>query len=188
MSEQQVNIKTSKLKNFFFTVLSVLIGVAIALLLRTYVFVNAIVPTESMEPTIMVNDRLIGSKLTYINNEPERGDIVTFKCPDDTDTIYVKRIIGLPGEKITIVSGEVYINDSDTPLSEPYVNWEDEPDGDFGPYVVPENCYFVMGDNRNNSLDSRYFVTSPYISKEDITSKIAFRYYSSKGFDSIGTL
>ena len=154
----------------------VAIGLLVAVLLRTFVIFNAVVPTGSMEPTIMPGDRLVGSKLAYCFNEPERGDIITFLDPDGSGSYLVKRIVGLPGETVTIVDGKVYIDDSPVPLAEPYVNPEEQVTGDFGPYTVPEGCYFVMGDNRNHSYDARYWNTR-FVERDDIKAKVAFRYY-----------
>ncbi len=179
MISLKTNIKTNKkAKKFVDLFVPILIGVVIALFLRGFVVFNAFVPTPSMEPTIMTGDRLIGSKLSYVFGEPERGDIITFYSPDEPEVTYVKRIIGLPGELVNIVDGKVYINDSEIPLDEPYVNPDDVPKGDFGPYVVPGNCYFVMGDNRNNSLDSRFWKSTNFVARNEISSKIVFRYYA----------
>lgn len=126
-------------------------AVIIALVLNNFIIANSRVPTGSMENTIMSKSRVIGSRLAYLTSDPERGDVVIFHFPDDpTGKIYyVKRVIGLPGETVNVVDGKVYINDSDTPLDEPYLP---EPmEGSYGPYTVPEGCYFMMGDNRNNS-------------------------------------
>lgn len=172
----------SKFFNSFKNLLSILFGTLVGLLfalaLREYVFFNAFVPSESMYPTIATGDLLIGSRLTYRQDSPQRGDVVTFNSPDVAGKTYLKRIIGLPGETLTIVDGRVYIDGSSEPLNEPYINPEITPTGDFGPCEIPEGCYFVMGDNRNDSLDSRYW-ESPFISIDEITSKIIFRYYPS---------
>lgn len=157
--------------------LSIVIGLSIALLIREFIVFNANVPSESMETTVMTNDKLIGYRLAYLNKVPERGDIITFESPDNPGVTFLKRIIGLPGETLNIIDGKVYINNSDTPLDEPYINKREEPKGDFGPYVIPEGSYFVMGDNRNNSLDSRYWETTNFISIDDISSKIIFKYF-----------
>ena len=114
------------------------------------------------------------NKLAYLFEEPQRGDIVMFIYPDNEKDNYLKRIIGLPGEKVEIRDGLVYINDSKKPLSEPYLN--DPPNGDFGPYNVPEGCYFMLGDNRDISQDARYW-KNKYVKKEKIVGKVLFRYY-----------
>ena len=149
-------------------------AVVIALVLNNFIIANSRVPTGSMENTIMSKSRVIGSRLSYINSDPERGDVVIFKFPDNRDIYYVKRVIGLPGETVDIVDGKVYINHSDTPLDEPYLP---EPmEGSYGPYTVPEGCYFMMGDNRNNSLDARFW-KNQFVPKKDIMAKVLFCYY-----------
>lgn len=149
-------------------------AVVIALVLNNFIIANSRVPTGSMENTIMSKSRVIGSRLSYINSDPERGDVVIFKFPDNRDIYYVKRVIGLPGETVDIVDGKVYINDSDAPLDESYLP---EPmEGSYGPYTVPEGCYFMMGDNRNNSLDARFW-KNQFVPKKDIMAKVLFCYY-----------
>jgi len=147
----------------------ILLGV---LLFRIFILINATIPTESMENTIMRQTRVIGLKCTYWFSEPQRGDIIVFKAPDDPATPYVKRIIGMPGDTVQIISGVTYINGviyQESYLAEPMK-------GSFGPYVVPEGCYFMMGDNRNYSLDSRYW-TNTFLKKADIYGKVFFSYW-----------
>ena len=153
-------------------------AVVIALFLNNVIIANSRVPTGSMENTIMSHSRVIGSRLAYINSEPERGDVVIFKFPDNREVYYVKRVIGLPGETVNVVDGKVYINDSQTPLDEPYLP---EPmEGSYGPYTVPEGGYFMMGDNRNNSLDARFW-KNQFVPKKDIMAKVLFCYYPKIG-------
>ena len=116
----------------------------------------------------------MGLRLYYNFKEPERGDIVIFKYPDDESVDYLKRIIGLPGETVEIISGKVYINGE--LLDEPYLS--EEPTGDFGPYQVPEGSYFMMGDNRAVSKDSRYWHNT-YVSKDKIIAKAFVMYWPS---------
>ena len=143
-------------------------------LLFTFVVVNAKLPSGSMENTIMTGERLFGNRLAYTNSDPERYDIVIFKYPDDESRLFVKRVIGLPGETVTIRDGKVYINDSTEPLMDSFC--PEKPTGDFGPFTVPEGCYFMMGDNREHSNDSRYW-TNKYVSKDKIVGKVGFRYW-----------
>ena len=107
---------------------------------------------------------------------PERGDIVIFKYPDNEEETYVKRVVGLPGETVTIENAKVYIDGSETPLDEPYL--KEEWTVATGPYTfeVPEDCYFVMGDNRNDSWDARYW-TNTYVSGDKILGKAIFTYW-----------
>ncbi|MGN0372279.1 MAG: signal peptidase I [Enterocloster sp.] len=155
-------------------------AVVIALVLNNFIIANSRVPTGSMENTIMSHSRVIGSRLAYLNSDPKRGDVVIFHFPDDITgkTYYVKRVIGLPGETVTIIDGKVYINDSAEPLDEPYLK---EPmEGSYGPYTVPEGCYFMLGDNRNNSLDARFW-DNQFVEKDKIIAKVLFSYYPKIG-------
>ena len=96
-------------------------AVVIAFFLTTFIIANSRIPTGSMEPTIMSHSRVIGSRLSYLADDPERGDVVIFHYPDDPSgkTYFVKRVIGLPGETVDIVEGKVYIDGSETPLTSP---------------------------------------------------------------------
>ena len=128
---------------------------AVVFVVNGLILINARIPSESMQDTIMVHDRVFGYRLAYKSKEPERFDIVIFRFPDDERTLFIKRIIGLPGDTVLISDGKVYINGSEEPLDDSFC--PEEPEGDYGPYVVPENCYFMMGDNRNYSNDSRFW-------------------------------
>ena len=157
-------------------------AVVIALVLNNFVIANSRVPTGSMENTIMSRSRVIGSRLAYLKDDPQRGDIVIFHYPDDESIYYVKRVIGLPGETVMIEDGKVYINGSDTPLDEPYLA---EPmEGSYGPYTVPEGCYFMLGDNRNNSRDARFW-ENKYVKKDKIIAKVLFCYYPISRFGAV---
>lgn len=156
--------------------LQILLAAAcIALVLNTCIIANSRVPSGSMENTIMTNDRVIGSRLSYKFSDPERGDIAIFRFPDDPSIYYVKRIIGLPGETVDIIDGAVYIDGSDTPLDEPYLKEAMIPEEDMH-FEVPEDSYFMMGDNRNYSYDARYW-TNTYVSRDKIIAKVLFRYW-----------
>lgn len=151
----------------------------IAFFLNSCVIANSKVPSGSMEDTIMTGDRVIGSRLSYKFEEPERGDIVIFKFPDNEKIYYVKRIIGLPGDTVDIRDGHVYLNGSDTPLEEPYIAEAMTPEAPLH-YEVPEGCYFMMGDNRNHSSDSRRWMNT-YVKREKIVAKVLFRYFPKPG-------
>ena len=146
----------------------------IAFLLGHFVYINARVPSGSMEETIMTGDRVFGNRLAYIKDDPERYDIVIFKYPDDPSKIFIKRVIGLPGETVTVKDGKIYIDGKEQTQAVSFC--PEEMAGSFGPYEVPEDSYFVMGDNRNNSLDSRYW-DNTYVKKEAILAKAGFRYW-----------
>lgn len=157
----------------------ILAAACIAWFLTTFIIANSNVPTGSMIPTIMVDDRVIGFRLSYLFSDPERGDIVIFEWPDapeDETIYYVKRIIGLPGDTIDIIGSNVYLNGSDTPLDEPYLNEPMDPEPIPLHFEVPEDCYFMMGDNRNYSSDARRW-ENHYVEKDKITAKVLFCYF-----------
>ena len=131
-----------------------------------------------VENTIHPGDRVIGSRLAYLSQDPQRSDIIIFKFPDDESQVFIKRIIGLPGEEIQIVAGAVYIDGAQVPLKEEYL--KEIPQGSFGPYVVPEDSYFVMGDNRNNSHDSRFW-KNHFVARDEILAKAWFQYFPKIG-------
>ena len=95
---------------------------------------------------------------------------------------FCKRVIGLPGETVNIVDGKVYINDSEEPLDDSFC--PETPEGSFGPYTVPEGCYFMLGDNRNHSMDSRYW-QNPFVEEDAIEAEVAVRYWP---LNKIGTV
>lgn len=149
---------------------TIVFGVLLGLVLTRGILVNAQVPSQSMENTIMTDDRLFAYRLAYLFKEPERDDVIVFPCPDN-DKLYIKRIIGMPGETVEGINGKVYINGQ--PLDEPYIK---EPiNEDFGPYQVPADHYFMMGDNRNDSEDSRYW-EHHYLEKDNIKGKAFLKY------------
>ena len=166
--------KKSVFKEIRDYVFLIALAFVLAFLMNKFVYANAEVPTGSMLPVVEPGDRLIVNRLAYLFEDPQRGDIVMFAYPDDESENYLKRIIGLPGEKVEIKKGLVYINDSKEPLSEPYLN--DPPNGDFGPYTVPKGCYFMLGDNRDESKDARYW-DNKYVKKEKIVGKAWLKYY-----------
>lgn len=164
-------------KEVFSWVKTILLAAILAGAVNSFLIVNAEVPTGSMENTIMAGDRILALRTSYWLGEPERGDITVFRYPDDPtgNTLYVKRIIGLPGDTVQVEDGEVFVNGET--LEEDYI--AEITDGDFGPYTVPEGCYFMMGDNRNHSVDSRFW-ENKFVEKDEILGKVVLRYY--KGF------
>ena len=155
---------------------TIFFALILALFINTFVIVNATVPTGSMEDTIMPKDRIVALRLTYYVSHPQRGDIVVFRFPDAESLLYVKRVIGLPGETVEIKDGRVYIDGAEEPLPDEYV--KGTPTGDYGPYEVPEGHYFMLGDNRENSEDSRFWVNK-FVEEDKILGKVYFRYYPS---------
>lgn len=180
-------------KEVFSWAVTLVIAFAIAHLLTNYVIVNAKIPSESMENTIMTDDKLVANRLAYRNGEPQRGDIVVFKYPVNEEQLYIKRIIGLPNETVEIIDGKIYIDGSAEPLEEDYLPEEWIIRNDGYTFEVPDGCYFMLGDNRNNSSDSRYWAEEAikngvadneedaakfqFVEKEKIVGKALFRYW-----------
>lgn len=160
-------------KSMWMELLPYIIILGIVLLVRVFILINADIPSESMEDTIGRHTRAMGLKCAYWFDDPERGDIVVFDAPDEPGTLYVKRVIGLPGDVVEIIEGETYLNGEK--LEETYLREPMYPD-DFGPYEVPEDSYFVMGDNRNESNDARFWVNT-YVSEDAIVGKMYFCYW-----------
>ena len=196
-SEKNGSGKTGKVLNEILEWLEVIVAAAvIAFCINTFLIANSVIPTSSMETTIMAGDRVMGSRLSYrFGKDPQRGDVIIFRWPVDEKTYFVKRIIGLPGETVDIHDGGVYINGSETPLDEPYLK-EAMDTPVHMTFQVPEDGYFCMGDNRNNSLDARYWYMMAreqdnfdekkdytYIHRDKIIAKVLFRYW--KGFKMI---
>ena len=160
---------------------SILIALVLALVIRAFLVQAFSIPSGSMEPTLLVGDYLLVNKLAYgVRNPftnsvliptgtPERGDVVVFIYPQSPDKDYIKRVIGLPGDRIQIIDKKLYINGQLTQIPPPSKNPEaphavyQDPEitqterDNFGPVVVPQDSYFVMGDNRDKSYDSRFW-------------------------------
>jgi len=150
------------------------IAAAIAFVVNNFLIANSVIPTASMENTIMTGSRVFGSRLAYKNKDPERGDIVIFRWPENEDIFFVKRVIGLPGDTVDIIQGQVYINGE--ALEEDYLAEPMNPDEPPLHYEVPEDAYFMMGDNRNNSADARYW-NHTYVYKDKIIAKVGIKYW-----------
>jgi signal peptidase I len=177
---------------------SLVIAVILALFIRTFVVQAFKIPTGSMEPNLLVGDHLLVNKFVFSPTssalerglmpmrDVRRGDIVVFKFPTDPERDFIKRIIGLPGETVELKNHLVHINGK--PLDEPYAHYLPRPEGGtltemttddvrdhYGPEVVPEGSLFVMGDNRDNSQDSRYW---GFLPRENLKGKALVIYWS----------
>lgn len=153
------------------------VAFVLAFLINRFIIYKVSPPTASMENTIMVGDKVFIYRLAYLFGKPDRGDIVVFKFPDDETQDYIKRIIGLPGETIEVIDGIVYVDGE--ALEEDYL--KEEPVGDAGPFEVPEDHYFMMGDNRNISSDARYW-NDKYVHIDKIYGRALFKYPDFKWF------
>ncbi len=173
------NFKKSTAREYFE---SIVIAVILALFIRTWVVQAFKIPTGSMEQNLLIGDHLLVNKFIFSPaltraeelllpiGSVQRGDVVVFKYPEEPERDFIKRVIGLPGETLAVRQRAVFINEK--PLDEPYLqaHWGansgaelaavDQRDS-FGPVTVPEGHYFVMGDNRDNSQDSRYWGPLP---------------------------
>lgn len=158
-------------------------AVAVAVFVRAFVAEPFEVPTESMVSTIQVGDRLLGEKITYLGSDPKAGDVVTFHDPEQPSTTLIKRVIATPGQTVDVKDGAVYVDGQR--LDEPYTEGKpsERIEGRHAaflgadvayPYTLGDDEYWVMGDNRTNSLDSRYF--GP-IRRDAITSKAWFIFW-----------
>ena len=219
--EQDKKKKKLTLKDIVDFMLPIVAAVVIAFVLKTFIIANAKVPTGSMIATINIEDRIIASRLAYKTDSPQRYDIVLFYNPDDESEIFVKRVLGLPGETLEVIDGVVYVTTKDgktIQTDQSFVNPAETPSGNSGPYYIPEkgeiitlegnycfaengmvlgysefldkycerdergnyviaeNLYFMMGDNRNYSSDSRAW-DFPFVAENKIIGKVLFKYY-----------
>ena len=149
---------------------------ALALVVATYwttfVFQVARVEGQAMAPTLNDQDRLIVSKMTYHWRDPRRGDIVMLRYPRKPEKSFVKRVVAEEGDEVRIAGGRVYCND--VVLDEPFIPAEFRSHDNWGPQVVPEGYYFVLGDRRNNSADSRHW---GYVPKKYILGRVRYRWW-----------
>jgi signal peptidase I len=160
------------------------LSLVLALGIRQFVAEARYIPSESMLPTLQINDRLIVEKMSYRFHPPERGDIIVFMPPDEASKYclgpqaanvpikdaFIKRVVALPGETIEVRDGTVLINNQ--PLQENYLNAK--PDYQLLPTVIPPDSYLVLGDNRNNSCDGHFWGAVP---RENIIGRAAFRFW-----------
>ena len=214
-----------KKNSFFGNLKSIFIAIFIALLIRSFIFEPFNIPSGSMKPNLLVGDFIFVSKYSYgvskhslpfsiplipgkiFSNTPERGDVVVFKTPENNRTDYIKRVIGLPGDKIEIKNGIIFINgseilrkklndfiDTDNKTSNKRVRMYNEyffnkeinildiTDNGIADntqlFNVPENHFFVMGDNRDNSQDSRFISTVGFIPYANLVGKAQFIFFS----------
>ena len=172
---------------------AIFIAIILALFIRTFVVQAFKIPSGSMKPTLQIGDHILvnkfiyGVKIPYIDKmiipykNPDHGDIIVFKYPEDPDKDFIKRVVGVPGDMIKIINKKVYVNDvpiahdlgvhSDSRILSDQINQRDN----FGPVTVPADSYFVMGDNRDNSYDSRFW---GFVGQQAIKGKAFIIYWS----------
>lgn len=154
-----------------------LVALALALFLRTFVAEPRYIPSDSMLPTLQLGDRLVVEKISYYFCSPNPGEIVVFDPPQQLqvqgyakDQAFIKRVVGVEGNAIKVKQGKVYINDQ--PLPENYI--AEPPDYQLAPQIVPKDHLFVMGDNRNNSNDSHVW---GFLPKRNVIGHAFFRFW-----------
>ncbi len=190
-----MNRKKSKTREY---IESIIVAALIALVVRSFVIQAYKIPSGSMEPTLLVGDHLLVNRMSYVvkmpftdnviatTGKPRRGDIIVFRYPEDPSKDYIKRVIATEGEKVEIKNRAIYINGKRIP--DPWGHFRPDPgqrgfvpfvDKDnLSPVTVPKDSYFVMGDNRDNSLDSRYW---GYVNKRHLVGKALIIYFSWDG-------
>jgi signal peptidase I len=189
MSSQQTDAKNDASSQAWRSLRENLILITIALVLaffiRTFIAEPRYIPSDSMLPTLHTGDRLVVEKVSYKFNYPKFGDIVVFQPPPELqrrgysqDQAFIKRVIGTPGDTVQIDDGKVYLNGNI--LQEDYI--KEPPQQAFPLVEVPQNQYFMMGDNRNDSNDSRYW---GFLPKKNMIGKASFRFWPP---DRIGTI
>jgi signal peptidase I len=198
MPEQSISPSASVKKTSGFSILrdylsSLGWALVLALVIRTFIIQTFEIPSSSMEDTLEIGDYLVANKFLYgirlpwsgervfPFRAPRRGDVVIFKYPEDRSQDFIKRLIGLPGDEIQIKSKRVLVNGQ--PFTDTHEVYKDpkilpvgaSPRDNFGPVRVPEGCYFMMGDNRDNSYDSRFW---GFVKREDIVGLAMVKYWS----------
>ena len=163
---------------------TLIVALMFAFVFNNFVIVNARVPSPSMEYTLMTNDRVVAFRWSYLFREPRRYEMIVFRGPPGDRTLYVKRVLGLPGETLLIRDGHVFINGSEVPQRYGFVKGEifgdfgviNEETGDLEPILIPEGEFFVLGDWRANSMDSRRW-EEINIPRGRILGRVIFRYF-----------
>ncbi len=170
----------------------IIVVVFVVVIVDGVILINAKIPSASMEKTIMTGDRIFGFRMAYGINldagplqvhvkmkDPERYDIVIFHYPDNEKKLFIKRIIGLPGETLEFRDGKIYVDGSEEPLEDSFTNgvtYFRNPTYPEGTLTVPEGHYFMMGDNRQNSNDSRFW-HNKFVAFDKIVGKALVRYW-----------
>ncbi len=201
------------------------VAILIALTIRWGLMEAYVIPSGSMLPSLLINDHIFVNKFVYglrvpftknwlyKNNDPERGEVIVFKYPEDPSVFYIKRVVGVPGDKVLVENGDLYINDDLIEKQVPqekkseydwlldrdfngtlasHIHWEENLDGKnysvllerrregklHGPYYVPEDSFFVLGDNRDHSKDSREWQETNFVPRDNLVGRAMFVWLS----------
>lgn len=162
------------------------LALGLALFIRTFIAEPRYIPSESMVPTLFTGDRLVVEKISYYLHSPQPGDIIVFAPPTHlqeqgfrSDQAFIKRVIGLPGDRVRVTHGKVFVNDR--PQIEPYI--AEAPNYELPTITVPPDRLFVMGDNRNNSNDSHIW---GFLPQGNIVGRACFRFWPIERFGGLG--
>lgn len=175
---QNSTLKLNNTNPWLYGLINTALSTVLAFSIRSYIAEARFIPSGSMQPTLQINDRLVISKIGYRFNLPNRGDIIVFKATQraldilnsTNNDAYIGRVIGLPGEEIEIKDKKVFINGK--ALMENYI--KEPPSYVWGPEVVPENKYFILGDNRNSSFDGHIW---GFLPGDNIIGQAVFRWW-----------
>jgi signal peptidase I len=174
-------VRTTVPKAIFIQIINIIFAVSIALVFKQYVIQAYKIPAGSNVPAILIGDHVLVNKYVYKFHQPQRNDWVIFKFPKDEKIDYLKRVVALPGDQVEIKDKKLYVNNQ--LISEPFVinstasviDKLKSPRDSFGPVTVPEKSYFVLGDNRDNSFDSRFW---GFVKEDKIKGKAEIVYFS----------
>ncbi len=147
--------------------IAIIVGAVLFHLLFKFILIPGYIPSESMLPTLKVGDLGFANCLAYIFGDPKRGDIIVIRS-DELGEVMIKRLIGLPGETVSFHDGNVYIDDS--LLEEAYIAPDVRTEAYVNEFIIPDDCYFLLGDNRECSFDSRFW-DEPYVSRDNVIGK-----------------
>jgi len=177
----KIRFNTTVLKSIGLYLSSIVFAVCLALLIRAFVVQAFKIPSVAMKHSLLVGDHILVNKSIYAFKEPQKGDIIVFKYPVDPEKDFIKRVVAVGGDSIESKEKQIYVNGK--PLIENYVFYQGRKipsemfhqRDNFGPISVPDNSYFVMGDNRDNSYDSRFW---KFVDRKDIKGKAFVIYWS----------
>ena len=184
LPQKKVSESSAQEENFLVEIIkTIAMAAVLSFRIRTFVAEARYIPSSSMEPTLLINDRLIIEKMTYRFNEPERGDVIVFNATEalqreNFNEAFIKRIIGIPGDTVSVSGGQVTVNGQ--VIDEIYI--KEPPNYEYGPVTVPEGEYLVLGDNRNNSYDSHHW---GFVPDDKIVGRAFVRFWPPQRLGSI---
>ncbi|PMP71286.1 MAG: signal peptidase I [Calditerrivibrio nitroreducens] len=178
MSQEEVVVKKNRFKD---TIDSIVVAFVVAMIIRAFFIQAYKIPSGSMLNTLLIGDHILVNKVAYLFTKPKNGDIIVFEYPLEPEKDFIKRVIAVPGDRIKMVNKKVFLNGK--PLNESYTRYESEmvfpeymnPRDNFEEITIPKGYYFVMGDNRDASFDSRFW---GFVPEKSIKGKALIIYWS----------